>query len=115
MSDVSDVSDSTELSESLCAISLGGSSSSSALLSSHGAGSFGCGAAFFATDARGLLAVSTVGSGMLSGSRRDGFKSLCNAQSLNVHWGTNATEINLNSSSVHGVHISTHIREYSTR
>ena len=75
MSEVSDVSDSTDLSDSLATISLAVSSSSSWLLSSLGAGSFGFGAAFLACDARGLLTGSTLGSGMLSGRRHSGFES----------------------------------------
>lgn len=74
MRDVSEVSDSTELSVSLATMSLAGSSSSSPLLSSHGAGSFGLGVGFFACDARGLLIGSTHGSGILSGRRHSGFE-----------------------------------------
>ena len=72
---MSDVADSTELEESLATMSLADSSSSSALLSSLRAGSFGLGAAFFVCDMRGLLTGSTLGSGMLSGRRHSGFKS----------------------------------------
>ena len=86
MSDVSDVSVATELlALHLSSLSIGGSSSSSALLASASIGAFGATVALLvvlATDSRPLLLEAGVGSGVLSGSRRAGSRPHFDAPNL---------------------------------